>query len=113
MRDIQKIAKEKGEPWAISKGFAGSAPVSTILPFSTYPHFTFSLSINGEIRQKGDTNDMERTFEQLLAFCHSIFHLKAGDCILTGTPEGVGPLYPGDIIIAQIDDSLKMQCTIA
>jgi 2-keto-4-pentenoate hydratase/2-oxohepta-3-ene-1,7-dioic acid hydratase in catechol pathway len=113
LRDIQKIAKEKGEPWAISKGFAGSAPVSTILPFSTYPHFTFSLSINGEIRQKGDTNEMERTFEQLLAFCHSIFHLKAGDCILTGTPEGVGPLHSGDIIIAQIDDSLKLQCTIA
>lgn len=113
LRDIQKIAKEKGEPWAISKGFAGSAPVSTILPFSTYPHFIFSLSINGELRQKGDTDNMERTFEELIAFCHSIFHLKAGDCILTGTPEGVGPLSPGDIITAEFDEYLTLQCTIA
>jgi 2-keto-4-pentenoate hydratase/2-oxohepta-3-ene-1,7-dioic acid hydratase in catechol pathway len=113
LRDIQKIAKEKGEPWAISKGFAGSAPVSTITPFSTYPHFQFSLTINGEIRQRGDTSNMERSFEELIAFCHSIFHLKAGDCILTGTPEGVGQLYPGDKIIAEIDDILTTQCSIA
>ena len=113
LRDIQKIAKEKGEPWAISKGFAGSAPVSTILPCSTYPHFIFSLSINGELRQRGDTDNMERTFEELIAFCHSIFHLKAGDCILSGTPEGVGPLFSGDIIVADFDDILTLQCTIA
>jgi 2-keto-4-pentenoate hydratase/2-oxohepta-3-ene-1,7-dioic acid hydratase in catechol pathway len=113
LRDIQSIAKQKGEPWAISKGFAGSAPVSTILPFTTYPHFTFSLSINGEKRQRGDTSHMERTFEELIRYCHGIFHLKAGDCILTGTPEGVGQLYPGDSIIAEIDGHLTTHCTIA
>jgi len=113
LRDIQSIAKQKGEPWAISKGFAGSAPVSTIFPMESYPHCTFSLNINGELRQKGDTTMMERSFEELIAYCHSIFHLKAGDCILTGTPEGVGPLYSGDVITAEIQDVLTTQCTIA
>ena len=113
LRDIQSIAKQKGEPWAISKGFAGSAPVSRIFPVEGYPHFTFSLSINGEVVQKGDTNLMERSFEQLIAFCHSIFQLKKGDCLLTGTPEGVGQLYAGDTLHAEIDGYLSAQCTIA
>jgi len=113
LRDIQKRAKERGEPWAISKGFAGSAPVSTIIPMSAYPDCSFSLSINGDLRQKGNTRNMERSFEELIAYCHAIFHLKAGDCLLTGTPEGVGPLYSGDVIIATIEDVLTTQCTIA
>lgn len=113
LRDIQSIAKQKGEPWAISKGFAGSAPISTIFPMDSYPHFTFSLSINGELRQKGDTNLMERSFQELIAYCHSIFQLKKGDCLLTGTPEGVGQLYSGDKVIATIDGYVSTQCTIA
>lgn len=113
LRDIQSIAKQKGEPWAISKGFAGSAPVSTIFPMETYPHFTFLLTVNGELRQNGDTSMMERSFEELIAYCHSIFQLKKGDCLLTGTPEGVGQLYPGDTVHAEIVGYMSAQCTIA
>ena len=113
LRDIQSVAKQRGEPWAISKGFAGSAPVSAIVPMEAYPHFTFSLTINGELRQKGDTNMMERSFEELIAYCHSIFQLKRGDCLLTGTPEGVGQLYPGDKVLAEIDGLLSTHCIIA
>ena len=113
LRDIQSIAKQKGEPWAISKGFSGSAPVSRIFPIEGYPHFTFSLTINGELRQRGDTSMMERSFEELIAYCHSIFQLKKGDCLLTGTPEGVGQLYPGDTVHAEIEGYMSAQCTIA
>lgn len=113
LRDIQKKAKEKGEPWALSKGFRHSAPVSKLISFQSYPHLTFSLSINGESRQIGDTALMERDFESLIAYCHSVFSLRAGDCILTGTPEGVGPLYPGDQLTATIDDYFTIHCAVA
>ena len=113
LRDIQQKAKDQGGPWALSKGFRYSAPVSTIVPFETYPQLSFSLSVNGEVRQKGNTAMMERTFESLIAYCHSVFSLREGDCILTGTPEGVGPLYAGDKITATIDGYLSTHCTIA
>lgn len=113
LRDVQQKAKEQGGPWALSKGFRHSAPVSNIIPFETYPQLSFSLSVNGEVRQKGNTNMMERSFESLIAYCHSVFSLRAGDCILTGTPEGVGPLYEGDHITATIDGFLSTHCTIA
>lgn len=113
LRDVQSRAKSKGEPWAVSKGFAGSAPVSVLFPSTEFPHLTFSLSVNGEIRQKGDTAMMERDFDALIGYCHSIFSLRKGDCILTGTPEGVGQLYSGDILVATIDGQLSSRCTIA
>ena len=113
LRDIQKKAKERGEPWALSKGFRHSAPVSKLISFESYPHLTFSLTINGELRQSGDTLMMERDFESLIAYCHSVFSLKAGDCILTGTPEGVGPLHSGDEIVASIGNLLSVHCTMA
>ena len=113
LRDIQKKAKEKGEPWALSKGFRHSAPVSKLIPFESYPHLTFSLSINGEVRQSGDTLLMERDFESLIAYCHSVFALRAGDCILTGTPEGVGPLLSGDQVTVTIDEHLIIHCAVA
>ncbi|MBM4174380.1 MAG: fumarylacetoacetate hydrolase family protein [Ignavibacteria bacterium] len=113
LRDVQQKAKEQGGPWALSKGFRHSAPVSKLLSFDAYPQLTFSLSINGEMRQKGDTNLMERPFESLIAYCHSVFSLREGDCILTGTPEGVGPLYTGDVLTATIDGYLSTHCSIA
>ncbi|MBM4150354.1 MAG: fumarylacetoacetate hydrolase family protein [Ignavibacteria bacterium] len=113
LRDVQQKAKEQGGPWALSKGFRHSAPVSKLLSFDTYPHLTFFLSVNGEIRQKGDTNLMERPFESLIAYCHSVFSLREGDCILTGTPEGVGPLNAGDVLTATIDGYLSTHCSIA
>lgn len=113
LRDVQQKAKEQGGPWALSKGFRHSAPVSKLVSFDTYPHLTFSLSVNGEVRQKGDTALMERSFESLIAYCHSVFSLREGDCILTGTPEGVGPLYAGDTLTATIDGYLSTHCTIA
>ena len=84
-----------------------------LFPSAEFPHLTFSLSVNGEIRQKGDTELMERDFDALIGYCHSIFSLRKGDCILTGTPEGVGQLYSGDILVATIDGHLSSSCTIA
>jgi 2-keto-4-pentenoate hydratase/2-oxohepta-3-ene-1,7-dioic acid hydratase in catechol pathway len=116
LRDIQSIAKQKGEPWSTSKSFKGSAPISKIVPisdFSTmYPQLTFSLSINGIVKQVGNTHLMERSIPSLLQYISSIFSLRKGDCIFTGTPQGVGPLLSGDNIQASLDSYITMNCSV-
>jgi 2-keto-4-pentenoate hydratase/2-oxohepta-3-ene-1,7-dioic acid hydratase in catechol pathway len=116
LRDIQSIAKQKGEPWSTSKSFKGSAPISKIVPisdFSTmYPQLTFSLSINGLVKQVGNTVLMERSIPALLQYISSIFSLRKGDCIFTGTPQGVGPLLSGDKIQASLDSYITMNCSV-
>ncbi len=105
LRDVQAIAKQRGEPWAIAKGFSGSAPISTAVPAKdiTNPNdLSIELKVNGEIRQKGSTSMMERTVEQLIEYVASIFTLREGDCIFTGTPEGVGRLESGDMVTAEL-----------
>ncbi len=99
-RDAQQRAKQCGEPWAVSKGFRHSAPISSIVPIEKYgdkePHLTFSLFLNDEKRQYGDSKKMERSTAQIIAYLSSIFELRAGDCIFTGTPSGVGSVTSGD-----------------
>jgi 2-keto-4-pentenoate hydratase/2-oxohepta-3-ene-1,7-dioic acid hydratase in catechol pathway len=115
LRDIQAEAKKKGEPWARSKSFAGSAPVSEIIPatqFNGIPEFTFSLSVNGIIRQQGDTRLMERPFSALIKAVGDIFTLRPGDCIFTGTPEGVSALHDGDTVHAVLDKHTNLNCTV-
>lgn len=113
LRDIQKKAKEAGHPWAVAKGFAGSAPISKVVPIenisSEQKHFNLELKINGEIRQKGSTKDMERSVETLIEYLANIFTLRAGDVIFTGTPEGVGEIKDGDIIEAELNNFVSLK----
>ncbi|HRQ97280.1 MAG TPA: fumarylacetoacetate hydrolase family protein [Candidatus Accumulibacter phosphatis] len=104
-RDVQARAKQKGEPWAVAKGWLGSAPVSHVVPAEEVvtQNLTFSLDVNGERRQTGTTANMERTIPELLAYLKTVFGLRAGDAIFTGTPEGVAQLHAGDIAVAQLD----------
>lgn len=99
-RDTQKHAKQRGEPWATSKGFRGSAPMSPIVPIEYFtakePNLTFTLYVNGEQRQYGDSIMMERGFAELISYLSGIFDLRAGDCIFTGTPAGVASVIKGD-----------------
>jgi acylpyruvate hydrolase len=98
-RDIQARHKEKGLPWELAKSFDGSAPISNILPRSRFAdmyNINFSLSINGEKRQAGNTKDLLFSFERIIAFVSQYITLKKGDLIFTGTPEGVGPVAIGD-----------------
>lgn len=102
-RDWQKKAKEKGLPWAIAKGFNGSAPVSEFLPRSDFDdlnNLVFSLKVNGEIRQEGNTCMMLFGFDFIISYLSRFFTLKTGDLIFTGTPKGVGPVFKGDFLEA-------------
>lgn len=112
-RDLQQKAKDKGLPWDIAKGFNGSAPISDkFLPigdFSDLKKIGFHLTINGEVRQQGDTSLMLFSFEYILSYLSKFFTLRTGDLIFTGTPKGVGPVKVGDRLAAYIENEKLLE----
>lgn len=98
-RDLQAEQKKKGLPWEIAKAFDQAAPVGRFLPVSHFPdlkNIRFSLKINGEIRQEGNTKNMLFDFGDIIAYLSKFVSLKTGDLIFTGTPSGVGPIQIND-----------------
>jgi fumarylpyruvate hydrolase len=105
-RDIQGKAKEKGHPWDMGKGFDQSAVCSEIHPVSTVAHPASGriwLKVNGEVRQDGDLADMGWKVADIIANLSTMVRLEAGDLIYTGTPAGVGPIVPGDLLTAGVE----------
>ncbi len=115
-RDLQQKAKEKGLPWDIAKGFNGSAPVSDkFLPvgsFADLGNINFSLNINGELKQQGNTSLMLFGFNYIISYLSKFFTLRTGDLIFTGTPKGVGPVKVGDKLSAYIEDEKLLEFEI-
>lgn len=106
-RDLQQKAKEKGLPWDIAKGFNGSAPMSEFIPLSEISdlnNLNFSLRVNGELKQQGNTGLMLFNFNYIVSYLSWFFTLKKGDIIFTGTPKGVGPVKIGDRLDCFIED---------
>ena len=98
-RDLQAQCKAKGLPWEKAKSFDGSAPIGKFVKKSELgdlQNLHFNLSINNELRQKGNTNDLLFSFDKVIAYVSQFVTLKVGDLIYTGTPEGVGPVAIGD-----------------
>lgn len=105
-RDIQKQLSSKGNPWDVAKGFDQSCPVGTVHPVSAVGHFSagkIQLKVNGEVKQDSDLSLMIWNVPQIIAELSRYFELHAGDLILTGTPAGVGPVVPGDVMVGSID----------
>ncbi len=106
-RDLQKKAKEKGLPWEIAKAFDFSAPLGKFLPrekFSDMKNIPFSLLLNGEKKQDGNSGNMIFSFDRIISYVSQFISLKMGDLIFTGTPEGVGPITKGDRLQAFIGE---------
>lgn len=102
-RDLQAVAKEKGRPWDAAKGFDQSAPCGApTLGALPDPATPISLTVNGEMRQAGRLDDMVWSPAEILAKARELWDIQPGDLIFTGTPEGVGPLQPGDRVEATI-----------
>ena len=112
-RDLQAAAKDKGRPWDAAKGFDQSAPCGAltlgVLPDPTAP---IALSVNGEACQSGRLDDMVWNPAEILAKARELWDVRPGDLIFTGTPEGVGPLQPGDRVEASIGGLQSLSFTV-
>ena len=100
-RTRQAVAKKDGLPWAAAKGFRGSAAVGPWVPLAAAPALgalRFTLHVNGNRVQAGDTADWLHPPAALLGWLDRWFGLFAGDLVFTGTPEGVGPVRAGDVL---------------
>ncbi|XP_010931681.1 oxaloacetate tautomerase FAHD1, mitochondrial [Elaeis guineensis] len=104
-REIQSSAKSAGLPWTVAKGQDTFTPISAVLPKSTVmdpDNLELWLKVDDELRQKGSTKDMIFKLPFLISHISSIMTLMEGDVILTGTPQGVGPVRVGQKITAGI-----------
>lgn len=112
-RDLQQKAKEKGLPWDIAKGFNGSAPVSDkfipVADFKDLKNINFSLKVDGEYRQQGNTSLMLFSFDYIILYLSRFFTLRTGDLIFTGTPKGVSPVKVGNVLSAYIEDEKLLE----
>lgn len=113
-RDHQARAKEAGAPWDTAKGFDHSAPVGEIAPAGSIDLSDARLRtlMNDEERQNAPLDDMIWSVAEIIMSLSEQFELKAGDLIFTGTPEGVGPLAPGDTVAVMIGEALTLKFTI-
>jgi 2-keto-4-pentenoate hydratase/2-oxohepta-3-ene-1,7-dioic acid hydratase in catechol pathway len=99
-RDLQ----HKDVQWTRSKGFDTFCPLGPWIETEFNPtDAMITCHVNGELRQMASTRDMIFHIDQLIAFASSIMTLEAGDIILTGTPAGISPLHPGDVVEAAIN----------
>jgi len=99
-RDVQNKLKNQGLPWEIAKAFDDSAVVGQFVPFQREELYSanFSLDLNKEKVQTGTTADLIFSFEKLISYISQYFTLQIGDLIFTGTPKGVGPVLPYDVL---------------
>ncbi|GMY27775.1 probable acylpyruvase FAHD1, mitochondrial isoform X1 [Fagus crenata] len=115
-REIQASAKAAGLPWTVAKGQDTFTPISSVLPKEAVPdpdNLELWLKVDGEIRQKGSTQDMMFKIPFLISHISSIMTLLEGDVILTGTPPGVGPVKAGQKITAGITNLLEVYFNVA
>jgi 2-keto-4-pentenoate hydratase/2-oxohepta-3-ene-1,7-dioic acid hydratase in catechol pathway len=98
-RDEQYLLKKDGLPWTTAKSFKGSAVMGPWINARdiNFDHpLKFSLKVNQELRQSGDTSHMIFTFEEILTYLLTFNDLHASDLIFTGTPKGVAEIQVGD-----------------
>ncbi|MDE1887203.1 MAG: fumarylacetoacetate hydrolase family protein [Gammaproteobacteria bacterium] len=104
LRDLQAKLKQAGQPWERAKSFEGSAPIGTFIPWPAkfdIQGVEMRCSVNGALRQQGNTRDMLFPVAEIIAFLSRHWRLRSGDLIFTGTPAGVGPLVAGDRITVE------------
>ena len=105
-RDLQAAAKEQRRPWDLGKDVEQSAVLSEIVPATEIGHPTaglIELRVNGETRQSADVSQLIHKVPEVIAHLSGYYHLQPGDLIYTGTPEGVGPVKPGDTLEGSIE----------
>jgi acylpyruvate hydrolase len=110
-RNIQNEAKAKGNPWSEAKGYDTFTPLGDFIERSkiTDPmNLQLKLRVDNEIRQDGNTRDMIFDIAVLIEYISKIMKLEKNDLILTGTPKGVGPILPGQMVVGQLLDKERL-----
>ena len=98
-RDLQSKCKAKGHPWEIAKAFDFSAPIGKFKKIRELKHpddIAFGMKLNDKWVQQGHSRDMIFSFDRIISHVSRFVTLKEGDCIFTGTPQGVGEVHVGD-----------------
>jgi fumarylpyruvate hydrolase len=114
-RDLQDVAKKLARPWEVAKAFEHSAPITAILPaqhLETIAKGAIWLEINGARKQSGDLSQMIWDVPHQIEFLSTLFELKAGDLIFTGTPSGVGAVKRGDRLKGHVEGVGDLEVTV-
>lgn len=115
LRDVQSKLKEKGLPWEIAKSFDGAAVLAPFVSADAYPDLTdidIRLTVNGEVRQDGNSKLMLNPIVPMIQHMASCFSLQPGDVIMTGTPAGVGPFNVGDQIVLELPGQSRFESSV-
>ena len=114
-RDIQDEHKKKGLPWEKAKSFDNSAVLGKLInitPSFKRTGIKFSLKMNGDTVQQGNSDDMIFSFNSIIAHISNYFSLNIGDLIYTGTPAGVGECVVGDELEGFLGNEKLFELTI-
>ncbi|WP_075792262.1 fumarylacetoacetate hydrolase family protein [Massilia putida] len=105
-RDLQMRMREQGRPWEIGKAFDYSAPIGPITPLAhngPLDSGAITLTVDGKIVQSSDLANLIWNVSDTIAQLSTLFELRPGDLIMTGTPEGVGAVRPGQTMVGSVD----------
>ena len=109
-RDLQKPDGQ----WGRAKGFDTFCPVGPVVAEGLdWTRLEVIGRVNGEERQRAPVSDMIFSIPVLIEYISGIMTLEPGDLILTGTPEGVGRLHPGDVVEVEIPGVGILRNTVA
>jgi fumarylpyruvate hydrolase len=114
-RDLQNGMAAEKKPWEIGKSFDHAAVIGPIHPVAKVGHLTtgaISLTVNGVVRQSSDLDKMIWSVAEQIQKLSEAFELKAGDIIYSGTPENVGPVVKGDVLLCKLDGLADMSIKI-
>lgn len=114
-RDLQQQARVKGRPWDFGKAFENSAIISEITRAAEFGEIgpqRIWLKVGGETKQDQKLSDLVWSVPEVVSHLSGYYHLQPGDLIYTGTPSGVGPVQPGDVVTGGVDGLAPIELKI-
>lgn len=114
-RDVQLAARDAGRPWEFGKSFSDSAPIGVLHPVNGSDHLTagtIELTVNDAVKQSSDVSQLIWSTAECIAHLSRYEALQPGDLIMTGTPEGVGPVVGGDVMRARIEGLSDLRVSV-
>jgi len=105
-RDLQMKMREMGRPWEIGKAFDDSAPIGPLYRAQDVGHLEkagIKLDVNGAVKQSSSIDKLIWSVPETISYLSRFFRLEPGDLIYTGTPEGVGAVVAGDLMVGSVE----------